>query len=194
LERTATGELIVMPPAGSLTGSYNLNIAGQLWLWNRQTRLGKTFDSSAGFKLPDGSIRSPDAAWIRHDRWDALTPVDQEGFAPLAPDFVVALRSASDNLKPLQDKMRDYLANGTEMGWLIDRKGQRVEIYRRAIGAVDPPEQVPAKGETRTAARTAARTWEMTVEMTVEIMERPDRLSGHPLLPGFSLDLGELWV
>ncbi len=131
LERTATGELIVMAPTGSITGNRNLDIEGQLWLWNRQAKLGKTFNSSTGFHLPNGADRSPDAAWVRQDRWDALTPEQQEGFAPLCPDFVLELRSTHDNLPPLQAKMLEYMANGACLGWLIDRKNQTVEIYRQ---------------------------------------------------------------
>jgi len=92
LERTATGELIVIAPTGGTTGNRNLDIEGQLWLWNRQTKLGKTFNSSTGFHLPNGADRSPDAAWVRQERWDALTPEQQDGFVPLCPDFVLELR------------------------------------------------------------------------------------------------------
>jgi Uma2 family endonuclease len=131
LERTATGELIVMAPTGSITGNRNLDIEGQLWLWNRQAKLGKTFNSSTGFHLPNGADRSPDAAWVRQYRWDALTLAQQEDFAPLCPNFVLELRSTYDNLAPLQAKMQEYMANGACLGWLIDRKNQTVEIYRQ---------------------------------------------------------------
>ncbi|MCC5607067.1 Uma2 family endonuclease [Nostoc sp. CHAB 5834] len=102
LERTATGELIVIPPTGSDTGKRNFDIAGQLWLWNRQTKLGVAFDSSTGFYLPNGSDRSPDAAWIRQERWDALTLEQQEIFAPICPDFVLELRSKNDSIEKLR--------------------------------------------------------------------------------------------
>lgn len=131
LERTATGELIVMPPTGSNTGNRNSDIQGQLWLWNRQTGLGKTFDSSSGFHLPKGADRSPDSAWVRQEKWDALTPEQQEGFAPLCPDFVLELRSKGDNMEPLRVKMREYMENKARLGWLIDRKNKKVEIYRQ---------------------------------------------------------------
>ncbi len=131
LERTATGELIVMAPTGSDTGYRNLDLEGQLWLWNRQTKLGKAFNSSTGFHLPNGSDRSPDAAWVRQDRWDALTPDQQAGFAPICPDFVLELRSKNDNMEPLRAKMREYMENGARLGWLIDRKNKKVEIYRQ---------------------------------------------------------------
>lgn len=131
LERTATGELIIMAPTGSDTGYRNQDMSGQLWLWNRQTKLGVVFDSSSGFKLPNGADRSPDASWVKLERWQTLTPKEQEGFAPLCPDFVVELRSKSDNMEPLREKMREYIANGARLGWLIDRKNQKVEIYRQ---------------------------------------------------------------
>ncbi|MGM3308471.1 Uma2 family endonuclease [Anabaena sp. WFMT] len=130
LERTATGELIIMPPTGSDTGNKNLDMEGQLWLWNRQTKLGKAFNSSTGFHLPNGADRSPDASWVRQERWDALSLEQQETFAPICPDFVLELRSKTDSLEKLQAKMREYIENGACLGWLIDRKNQRVEIYR----------------------------------------------------------------
>ncbi|MEC4984280.1 MAG: Uma2 family endonuclease [Oscillatoria sp. PMC 1068.18] len=132
LERTATGELIIMPPTGSNTGKLNLDIEGQLWLWNRQTKLGVAFNSSSGFHLPNGADRSPDAAWISKERWEFLSDEEKEGFAPICPDFVVELRSPSDNLKPLQRKMQEYLDNGARLGFLIDRKNHQVEIYRQS--------------------------------------------------------------
>ena len=131
LERTAKGELILNPPTGSETGKHNLSIAAQLWLWNQRTGLGVAFDSSTGFHLPNGANRSPDAAWVAQEKWDSLTSQEKEGFAPISPDFVIELRSKSDSLKPLQSKMREYLENQTLLGWLIDRKNQRVEIYRQ---------------------------------------------------------------
>ncbi|MBD1838413.1 Uma2 family endonuclease [Coleofasciculus sp. FACHB-64] len=130
-ERTASGELIIMPPTGSETGNRNIDLSYQLQAWSRQNNLGLAFDSSSGFKLPNGADRSPDASWVRHDRWDALTPEEQQGFAPLCPDFVVELLSPSDSVKIAQAKMREYMENGARLGWLINRKNQRVEIYRQ---------------------------------------------------------------
>ncbi|BBD69403.1 hypothetical protein NIES4072_32640 [Nostoc commune NIES-4072] len=161
LERTATGELIVIPPTGSDTGKRNFDIAGQLWLWNRQTKLGVAFDSSTGFYLPNGSDRSPDAAWIRQERWDALALEQQESFAPICPDFVLELRSKNDSIEKLRAKMREYIENGACLGWLIDRKNQKVEIYR------------PSRD--------------------VEVLNKPANLSGEDILPGFVLDLTEVW-
>ncbi|GAB4297142.1 MAG: Uma2 family endonuclease [Oscillatoriaceae cyanobacterium] len=130
-ERGTTGELIIMPPTGGGTGKRNSDINLELALWNRQTQLGIAFDSSTGFKLPNGADRSPDASWIPLAKWNALTPEQQEKFLPFAPDFVVELRSVSDGLKPLQDKMEEYRENGTRLGWLIDPENRQVAIYRR---------------------------------------------------------------
>jgi Uma2 family endonuclease len=133
LELTAKGELIVMPPTGWESGRRNSNVNLDLGLWNRQTGLGVLFDSSTGFILPSGAIRSPDAAWVASKRLSVLNP-DPEGFLPLAPDFVIELRSASDRLKPLQDKMQEYIDNGVRLGWLLNPKDRTVEIYRMAQG------------------------------------------------------------
>ncbi|MGL5081688.1 MAG: Uma2 family endonuclease [Microcoleaceae cyanobacterium] len=130
LERTATGELIVNPPTGSDTGQYNAGLIVDFGIWNRQTQLGKVFDSSTGFKLPNGATRSPDVSWIQSERWNNLTPDQQEKFAPIAPDFVLELLSPSDTLKDVQDKMQEYIDNGVRLGWLVNRKGSWVEIYR----------------------------------------------------------------
>jgi Uma2 family endonuclease len=131
-ERTANGELIIMPPTGSETGNCNSELSFQLQFWSRQNKhLGLAFDSSTGFKLPDGSDISPDAAWVRRDRWDALTPEQKEKFAPICPDFVVELRSASDSLEKLRAKMKVYIKNGAKLGWLLDRKNKQVEISRQ---------------------------------------------------------------
>jgi Uma2 family endonuclease len=129
LERTATGELTIMAPTGSESGSYNFELAIDLGNWNRQSKLGKAFDSSSGFRLPNGAIRSPDVAWVALDRWNALPPDQRQGFAPLCPDFVIELRSPTDDLATLQTKMQEYLDNGCELGWLIDPKRRLVEIY-----------------------------------------------------------------
>ncbi len=130
LERTAKGDLIIMPPTGGGTGKRNSDINLDLGLWNRQTQLGVVFDSSTCFQLPNGAKFSPDAAWIPSDKWESLTPEQQEKFPPICPDFVIELRSPSDPLKPLQEKMQEYINNGTRLGWLINRKNRQVEIYR----------------------------------------------------------------
>lgn len=131
-ERNATGELIIMSPTGGETGNRNAGLIAQLWSWNEGNKLGKVFDSSTGFKLPNGADRSPDAAWIKQERWDALTLTQKEKFPPSCPDFVVELLSPSDSLTKVQEKMREYRDNGASLGWLINRKSQQVEIYRPA--------------------------------------------------------------
>ncbi len=130
LERTATGELVIMPPTEGETGKRNSSINAQLWLWNQQNQLGEVFDSSTGFKLPNGSTRSPDAAWIKKERWESLTSEQQKKFIPLCPDFLIELRSNSDSLSDLQQKMHEYLANGLVLGWLIDPQNKKVEVYK----------------------------------------------------------------
>lgn len=130
MERAATGEVIFMPPTTPWTGKRNGDLYGELWLWNRQTGLGVTFESSTGFTLPNGAVKSPDASWVSNERWEALTEEEQRQFSHLSPDFVVELRSSSDSLKKLQEKMQEYIDNGVRLGWLIDPKTKQVEIYR----------------------------------------------------------------
>ena len=134
LERTEQGELVIMPPTGGETGRQNSQLNFQLQLWNQQYQLGEVFDSSTGFKLPNGADKSPDAAWIALEKWNTLTIEQRQGFVPLCPDFVIELRSKSDNLKVLQEKMQEYLENGTRLGWLINRQDRQVEIYRQGQG------------------------------------------------------------
>lgn len=142
LERSPQGELIVMALTGGETGRRNSNLTGQLWFWNQQVELGESFDSSTGFRLPNGAIRSPDAAWIKSDRWQALTAMQKQKYVPLCPDFVVELRSASDDLDELRAKMQEYLDNGLRLGWLLDPVSQTVEIYRfkSAVEVLQNPE------------------------------------------------------
>jgi len=130
LELTAKGELIIMPPTGGETGDRNFEIDGQLWLWNRETRLGKAFDSSTGFRLPNGATRSPDVAWIRIEKWETLTAEQRKKFLPICPDFVVELVSETDDLAEVRQKMQEYLENGLLLGWLINPKGRMVEVFR----------------------------------------------------------------
>ncbi len=129
-ERTAKGEILIMPPTGGETSNRNIELAFQLQAWSRQNNLGKAFDSNGGFTLPNGAVRAPDASWVKRDRWEALSPEQKEKFAPLCPDFVVELLSSSDSLKKVREKMQEYLENGARLGWLIDPKNQQVEIYR----------------------------------------------------------------
>lgn len=129
-ERSAQGELIIMPPTGGESGRRNADITIDLGIWNRQTQRGYTFDSSTCFKLPNGAERSPNAAWVSSDRWNALSLEDRQKFPPIAPDFVIELRSATDNLITLQAKMQEYRDNGVRLGWLLNPQGQHAEIYR----------------------------------------------------------------
>lgn len=133
LEKSAIGELIVNPPTGWETGERNRSLTGQLDRWYEDhDNLGKAFDSSTGFRLPNGAIRSPDASWVSRERWKAIPPDPNKGFfANICPDFVVEIRSASDNLQTLQTKMQEYLDNGAKLGWLIDPQNRQVEIYRQ---------------------------------------------------------------
>ena len=145
LERTASGELIVNPPTGGTSGKRNRRITGLLDRWCEANEgLGEGFDSSTGFRLPNGATRAPDASWVRRDRWDALTQEEKEGFPPLCPDFVVELRSKTDSLGTLQDKMQEYIDSGARLGWLIDPQNRRVEIYRsgKEVELLDEPSQV----------------------------------------------------
>lgn len=161
LELTSTGELIVMPGTGTQTGVRNANLTYQLTAWTRKDGRGVCFDSSTMFALPNKARRSPDASWIRHDRWDGLTQRQKEGFAPICPDFVVELLSPSDRSAQVHDKMLEYLENGALLGWLIDPFEFRVYVYRPDHDLVT--------------------------------LENPDAVSGEPLLPGFNLNLIELW-
>ncbi|MDJ0575779.1 MAG: Uma2 family endonuclease [Xenococcaceae cyanobacterium MO_234.B1] len=130
IERTSTGKLIIMSPAGSETGNRNFKLIQQLANWTDQDGTGIGFDSSAGFILPNGATRSPDGSWIKLTRWNALSEAQKAKFAPICPDFVVEIRSPSDSLKALQDKMQEYIENGASLGWLIDRQNRQVYIYR----------------------------------------------------------------
>ncbi|NET05936.1 MAG: Uma2 family endonuclease [Symploca sp. SIO2B6] len=141
LERNVRGELIIMSPTGGETGNRNIEIAGEFVFWNRQTKLGKLFDSSTCFKLKGGSDRSPDLAWIKQERWYQLTPEQREKFPPITPDFVLELMSPSDCLTEVQAKMQEYMDSGVKLGWLIERKTRRVEIYRQGqtVEVLDNP-------------------------------------------------------
>ena len=166
LELTDTGELIVMSPTGGEAGEKNFNLYIDLGIWNRQTRLGKAFDSSTIFALPTGARRSPDVSWIELERWDNLTLEEKRGFPPIAPDFVIELVSPSDlknqRYEDLQLKMQEYLDNGVKLGWLIEPSAKTVEIYRYG--------------------------------QPVEILNNPQTLSGEDVLPGFTLDLTEIFT
>ncbi len=135
LELTKDGELIVMPPTGGESGKRNMSLGTDVEIWNRQTNLGETFDSSTGYDFiaGGGGKMSPDVSWIEKSR---LAGVDIVGFIPVVPDFVIELRSATDNLKLLQEKMAEYRRLGVRLGLLIDPQSQQVEIYRPGQDAV----------------------------------------------------------
>lgn len=164
LELTANGELIIMPPTGGESGISNAGLTAKLYNWNEQTKLGKVFDSSTEFRLPNGAKRCPDASWVLRERWEALPRDDRKRFPPLCPDFVVELRSETDSLDQLRSKMREYRTNGARLGWLIDPQTPLVEIYRPAV----------------------------EVETLNFSLDEPPTLSGEDVLPGFVLDLAPI--
>lgn len=148
LERSPQGELIIVPAVGGESGNQEANLIGDLIVWNRQTKLGLVFSSQTVFSLPAGGDRAPDAAWVQLERWQALSQEEREGFPPICPDFLIELRSRTDRLKPLQEKMQEYLASGLRLGWLINQKDQQVEIYRqgKAVEVVGIPVVLSGEG------------------------------------------------
>ncbi|AKG21883.1 Uma2 family endonuclease [Calothrix sp. 336/3] len=130
IERNATGEVLFMPPTGSETDERNFDLIVQLGIWTKQDGSGVGFGSSGGFRLPNGAVRSPDAAWIKKTKWLAIPLEQRKKFAPICPEFVIELRSESDNLNTLKSKMSEYQENGTLLGWLIDRVNRKAYIYR----------------------------------------------------------------
>jgi Uma2 family endonuclease len=130
VERDANGEILVMSPAGGKTGRRNSSLIIDLGVWARADGRGFVIESNTGFILSDGSMRSPDAAWIENSRWDALSEEEQERYPSICPDFVVELRSQSDVLKELESKMEQWMANGAKLAWMIDPAGQAVSVYR----------------------------------------------------------------
>ncbi|MBA2276928.1 MAG: Uma2 family endonuclease [Chloroflexia bacterium] len=161
LELTSKGELIVMPPTGGETGDRCSEVNLQLRTWAKKDGTGIVFGSSVGFRLPNSATLSPDASWMARSRWETLSPEERRKFPPLCPDFVIELRSPSDRFSVVQRKMREWLDNGAQLGWLIDPDNRRVHVYRP-----DTP---------------------------VEQLNDPDSVSGDPVLPGFVLDLREIW-
>jgi Uma2 family endonuclease len=161
IERTASGEVIVMSPAFSDTGNRNFQIALQLGKWAEQDGTGEAFDSSAGFTLPNGATRAPDISWIKLERWNALTEEQKASFAPICPDFVIELRSSSDTLTGLKKKMQEYIDNGVLLGLLIDRQNRKVYIYRpnREPEILDNPERVNCEPELPGFVLQMAKIW-----------------------------------
>ncbi|MCA1623589.1 MAG: Uma2 family endonuclease [Acidobacteria bacterium] len=161
IERNAQGEIIIMPPTGWETGDKNAEITTQLRNWTKKDERGRTADSSAGYKMPNGATVSPDASWILKERLEKVAPNKRRKFLPLAPDFVIELRSESDSLSKLKAKMQEYIENKVSLGWLIDPLERKVYVYR-------PNEEI-------------------------KILENPVKVSGEPLLKGFTLNLKEIW-
>ncbi|MEM6614086.1 MAG: Uma2 family endonuclease [Cyanobacteria bacterium P01_C01_bin.72] len=143
-ERNVAGEIVVMPPTGGETGRRNAKLIARFIIWNEQTKLGEVFDSSTGYRLPNGANRSPDVSWIERQRWDSLTSEQKEKFIPLAPDFVLELLSPTDYLANTQEKMREYIKSGVRLGWLINPRAKRVEIYRfgQDVKLLDSPQSI----------------------------------------------------
>jgi Uma2 family endonuclease len=130
MERDAEGNIIVMDLTGSDTSNFNSEVNYELVDWNREERTGKTFDSNGGFTLPDSSVRGPDAAWVAMERWKKLPKEDRAKFAHISPDFIIEIRSKTDNLEVLKTKMEEYIKNGVRLAWLIDPIEQQTFIYR----------------------------------------------------------------
>ncbi len=134
IERNRKGEIIIMPPTGSETGIFDLSLGSEIAFWNKQHKLGKTFGSSAGFTLPDGSVRSADVAWVSNDRWQLVPEIDRKRFAHICPDFVAEIKSPSDSIKDLRvkdlwEKMREWMENGCRLGWLINPEDRTYQVY-----------------------------------------------------------------
>lgn len=161
IERTSQGDLVVMSPTGGETSDRNAQVTVQLSLWARSEGCGRAFDSSAGFLLPNGAMRSPDAAWVELTRLATIPPEQRKRFLPLCPTFVVEICSPSDSFVALEAKLEEFIANGTHLGWLIDPEERRVVVFRPGAA--------------------------------VEMLERPREVSGDPELPGFVLELDEIW-
>lgn len=161
IERTATGELEIMSPAKGLTDNQNVKITTQLEIWTQRDGTGMAFGPSMGYTLPNGAMRSPDASWVSKSRLAALTPEDRDRFIPICPEFVIELRSTTDRLSVLQAKMQEYIANGAQLGLLIDPQTTRVYTYRP--------------------------------DSEVQILQDSKTISADPILPGFTLNLTEIW-
>ena len=130
IERTAQGELIIMAPAGGESSAQSLSVAAQLYIWSKKDGTGMAFDSSAGFTLPSGAVRSPDASWVSNERLASVTPEQMKKFLPLCPDFAVEILSPSDSLRQTEEKVKEFLVGGTRLGWLINPRNRQVSVYR----------------------------------------------------------------
>ena len=161
IERTAEGKVIVMSATGGTTGSRNQRIARQLGNWAEQDGRGEAFESSSGFRLPNTAIRAPDAAWVAHSRLAQLSEEQKDLFAPLCPEFVIELLSPSDRLAEVKLKMTDYMANGCELGWLIDPDNRRVIVYRTSgTETLAAPDQLVGEGHVAGFVLDMMRIWD----------------------------------
>ena len=161
IERTAEGDLAIMPPAGGETGDKNAFVIAFLKMWSLQDSTGVAFDSSTGFILPNRAIRSPDVAWVKRERLTGLTPEQKKKFFPLCPNFVIELRSASDTPRAVQEKLQEYIDNGAQLGLLLDPQDRCVYMYRPGAAVI--------------------------------CLENPSSVSAEPELPGFVLNLTQIW-
>ena len=161
IERTAAGDLIIMPPTGGRSGRRNAKLTKQVAIWEEHDETGISFDSSTGFTLPNGAKRAPDASWVKKERLAALSENEKEKFLPLCPDVVVELRSATDRLADLREKMQEYIANGAQLGILLDPRSRQVYVYRP--------------------------------DGSIEQLDDPDSVAGDPVMPGFKINLREIW-
>lgn len=160
-EMSAEGELIIVPPTSPESGWRNTDLTTEVNIWSRSDKTGIVFDSSTMFTLPNGAKRSPDVSWMPKEKWESLSLSERRKFSRVVPDFVIELRSPSDYLGDVQEKMTEYIENGVRLGWLIDPIERKVHVYR-------------VNGE-------------------IEILENPEKISGENVLPGFELNVGEIW-
>jgi Uma2 family endonuclease len=144
IERSVEEDLEIMPPTGGETGNRNIELTTDVGVWARRDSSGVGFDSSTGFVLPNGAIRSPDASWVKRERLANLTAEQKQRFLPLCPDFVIELRSSSDPLPPIEAKLCEYVENGARLGWLIDPVERKVHVYRQdeTVQVLENPEKV----------------------------------------------------
>ena len=161
IEREPNGELIIMSPTGSEGGGLDSELGLELGFWARADGRGRYFGPSSGFTLPDTSVRAPDAAWMSWDRWNSLSPESRKGFARVCPEFVIEVRSETDRLKPLQEKMQSWISNGAELAWLLDPERRTVEIYRpgQAPDVLFDPSSVQGEGPVRGFELIMQRIW-----------------------------------
>ena len=133
IERDSNKQIFIMSPTFSFTGNFNTQIIFQLENWNRKHKPGYVFDSSTGFTLPNKAMRSPDTSWIKKERWETLSREEKESFAPIWPDFIIELKSKTDHLPALKNKMQEWMQNGCCLGWLIDLEEKKVYVYNNEI-------------------------------------------------------------